>query len=247
MSRKLTYLVIFALVSGCVETTHEPQTETPANTTRAQDPARRQAVLSDFARSMDDSSQPAAVRLGYAEQLATSYPDTPEGTRAKALIEGLKIEAKKERIGSQWRYESEAESMGRGTMYTASVTSSTPLNLGAPYAGTQWPVFVLRSHPKYGKDAILLIDEGQILCRSYEACTISISIDGKPPRNFEAYGAADNSTTSAFIRGHDRLAKEIMGGKEMKVQFPVYQNGEPVLTFNIEGFKPEKYRPAKGS
>jgi DNA-directed RNA polymerase subunit RPC12/RpoP len=149
------------------------------------------------------------------------------------------------RSGSQWYYHHSDDPMGKGVNYQARVLSSNTVNFDFPYSGTQHARLALRIHPRYGKDVIFGIEKGQILCHSYEDCTVLVRFDDKKPTNYSAVGAADNSTETIFIRNYDRFIGEMLKAKRVRIAVNIYQEGTPVFDFDVSGFDQEKYQPKR--
>lgn len=127
--------------------------------------------------------------------------------------------------------------------YFASVRSSNTVSFGFPYSGAQRGTLTLRTHPRYGRDLIFNIERGQVLCRSYEDCTVLVRFDDKEAQRFSGVGAADNSTESVFLRNYSRFAGEMLKAERVRISVPIYQQGSPVFEFDVSGFDTEKYRP----
>lgn len=120
---------------------------------------------------------------------------------------------------------------------TASVTSTNSVNFGFPYSGEQRARFTTRSHPRYGHDAFLNIEKGQLLCGSYSNTTVLIRFDNGPANAYECNGAADNSSDVVFIKGMAQIEARMQNAKTMYVTVNVYQEGQPTFVFNVTGYK----------
>ena len=147
--------------------------------------------------------------------------------------------------GSQWFYHHSDDSMGKGVIRQAQVSSSNTVNFDFPYSGTQHATLSLRTHPRHGKDVIFRIEKGQVLCRSYADCTVLVRFDDEPPTNYSAGGAADNSTETIFIRNYDRFIGKVLKAKRVRIAANIYQQGAPVFDFDVSSFDQDKYRTKK--
>jgi len=147
--------------------------------------------------------------------------------------------------GSQWFYDHSDDSMGKGVIHQAMVASSNTVNFDFPYSGMQHATLLLRIHPRHGKDVIFRIEKGQILCHSYEDCTVLVRFDDEPPTNYSAGGAADNSTETIFIRNYDRFMGKVLKAKRVRIAANIYQQGAPVFDFDVSSFDQNEYRPKK--
>jgi hypothetical protein len=85
------------------------------------------------------------------------------------------------------------------------------------------------------------IEEGQILCPSYDNCTIRVRFDDGPAERWIGVGPSDHSTTTVFIRNYSRFLQRMRNAKVMRIQIPVYQEGEPTFEFRVGGFDSTQY------
>jgi len=145
--------------------------------------------------------------------------------------------------GSQWSYSQDADAMSKGTTYHAAVSSSNTVNFDFPYSGEQHATLNLRVDPRYGKDVIFRIERGQILCHSYEDCTVLVRFDDGKAANYTAVGAADNSTETIFIRNYGRFVENMLKAKRVRISTNIYQEGAPVFEFDVSDFDQNKYKP----
>lgn len=165
----------------------------------------------------------------------TSASDSnPPTSRASALAPG-----------SQWSYLSKADSMSEGTTYHALVESTNSVEFKFPYSGPQHAMLSLRTDPRHGKDVIFRIEKGQILCRSYEDCSVLVRFDDEQASNYSAVGAADNSTETIFLRNYDRFVGKLAKAKRVRISVNIYQEGAPVFEFDVSGFDPNRYKAGK--
>jgi len=147
--------------------------------------------------------------------------------------------------GSQWSYSQVADAMSKGTTYHAAVSSTNTVNFGFPYGGEQHATLNLRNDPRYNNDVIVQIEKGQILCRSYEDCTVLVRFDDEQATNYSAVGAADGSATSFFLRNNGRFVEKMLKAKRVRLSTEIYQQGAPVFEFDVSGFDQSKYKPKK--
>ena len=147
--------------------------------------------------------------------------------------------------GSQWSYSQNADAMSKGTTHHAVVLSTNTVKFQFPYSGAQHATLNLRTDPRYGKDVIFSIERGQILCHSYEDCTVLVRFDDEQASNYSAVGAADNSTETIFIRNYDRFVGKMAKAKRVRISTNIYQEGAPVFEFDVSGFDQNKYKPNK--
>nr|WP_143029086.1 hypothetical protein [Massilia sp. PDC64] len=145
-------------------------------------------------------------------------------------------------VGEQWRYHAAEAEMTGGTRRTASVDSTNTVNFGFPYNGEQHARLILRTDPQEGKDVMFRIEKGQILCPSYESCTVQVRFDDEKPGNFSATGPADHSTDVVFLNDYSRFLTKMRKAKRVRIAVNIYQQGSPVFEFDVSGFDPSRYQ-----
>lgn len=136
-----------------------------------------------------------------------------------------------------WDYDNEADEMGRGEIKRAVTRSSNAVFFHPPYDGAQHGLFIIRDHPKYGKDLILQIHSGQFLFNIDDQCRVVIRLDDQKPQSFTGTQAADRSTTVCFIHGYTKLLPQIKRAKTMKIEAQFYEDGDQVFSFDVEGLQ----------
>lgn len=181
------------------------------------DPPRPAAPVSS-PPNLDDAAKPAAE--------STPPPPVPEST-----------------VGDQWRYIQSDDPMSGKTSYSASVRSTNTVSFGFPYSGAQRATLTLRTHPRHGRDLIFAIERGQLLCRSYDGCTVLARFDDRQAIRYSAIGPSDNSTEVLFIRNYSGFAGEMLKAERVRISVEVYQQGSPVFEFDVSGFDVNRYRP----
>lgn len=221
-----------ALVAGCSK-----QAELDAANNRIRELESQLAL--EKAKSEELGGKVAAVPIS-----PVAASPTPKAA-AEALVVKTPEPAATDTIGHQWRYAADEDKMTSATTYNATVSSTNTVEFGFPYSGTQHGELLLRTHPRYGKDVIFSIERGQILCPSYDGCSVKVRFDDEKPVNFSANAPADHSTEYVFLEGYDRFIGKLQKAKTVRISVNVYQQGSPVFEFDVSGFEPEKYKPKK--
>ena len=160
--------------------------------------------------------------------LLSSQSATPGGATPKA--------------GDQWNYAEEVDEMTGKVSYTATLRSQNTVEFSFPYNGPQRGTLTIRRHPRWGNDALFSIERGQLLCPSYDGCSVLVRFDESDPLRFTARPAADHSTETIFISNYDRLLARLEKAKKVRVSPNVYQQGNVLFTFDVAGFSPAKVR-----
>jgi len=139
-------------------------------------------------------------------------------------------------MSSNWSYRQDEDQMTGKTTKFASVTSTNFIYLDSPYDGAQQGTLMLRNHPRSGHDVMIMIERGQVLCDSFDGCSILVRFDDDPPSNFTALTPADNSSEMLFIQNYSRFATRLKTAKRVRIQLNIYQNGSQTLEFNTAKF-----------
>jgi hypothetical protein len=147
--------------------------------------------------------------------------------------------------GSQWNYYKDNDEMSKGYIYRAEVLSSNTVDFKFPYSGEQHAALVLWTHPRAGKYIVLVLIKGQILCTSYEECTVLVRFDDEKSVKYSAIGPADNNNNQVFIYNYSRFVEKMLKAKRVRISVNIYQEGSPVFEFDVSGFDQSKYKPKK--
>jgi DNA-directed RNA polymerase subunit RPC12/RpoP len=136
---------------------------------------------------------------------------------------------------SPWEYSTKKDDMSGKDIAYAETSSLNTEDLHFPYGPGIGATLFLRKHPRSGKDALVRIDKGQILCRSYESCSIMIRFDDRPAAGYSARGPSDGSTEVVFIDNYPKFFAELKRSKRVLVELPLYQDGNRTWKFNVDG------------
>lgn len=173
--------------------------------------------------------------------LVESNNSTKPTATVSPSVPGTSVAAAIPTIGDQWFYSSPNDDMTGNPIRTAYTSSTNTMSLDFPYQGEQHATLRIRSHPRYGHDIIVDIEQGQILCQSYEDCTIAVRFDNGPLQHFSAVGPSDNSSDSVFIRSYDRFVGLMKKAKRVTVELPIFQAGNHAMIFDVSGFNAAHY------
>lgn|GEM_PF-1574944 len=135
---------------------------------------------------------------------------------------------------TSWSYRSRKDEMTDKQTEFACTTSTTQVRLDWPYSDVSADLCI-RQSPQHGLDVYLQLNgEGQILCRSYDGCTVSIRFGDKAPQGFSATGASDNSSNIIFVSNASRFVQNVKGAETTKIQIELYQAGSQVVEFDTK-------------
>ena len=138
---------------------------------------------------------------------------------------------------SDWKVTERTDAMTDQTIKTACATSSNRVYLDSPY-GPRGAQLCVRQHPEFGRDIYLSLDgSGQILCRSYDGCTVQVRFDDGDVQAFSANGPSDNSTETVFFANESRFITSAKAASRVRVQLEFYQNGSQTFDFPAKGLE----------
>jgi outer membrane lipoprotein-sorting protein len=201
-----------------------------------------QSALDDANKKIADLE--AKLELEKAKQVVTTSSESAAENKPSPDTK-LTSDVQEIASNSQWSYDQQEDKMTGGTTYLASVVSTNTVNFSSPYNGIQNARLTLRSDVKYGKDVIFRIEKGQILCNSYDSCTVLVRFDDEKPTQYSATPPSDNSSETIFISNYGKFVDKIRKAKLVRISPTVYQEGSPVFEFDVHGFEQNKFKPSK--
>jgi hypothetical protein len=222
MNLKLIFVVTIFTLAACSQQSNTQETSSTAGNTTAEQPTADDANKSadDAIKAADDAVNEALKALG-------------EDSTATDAIKPT----------SQWSYEQESDPMSNGTIYRAMISSTNTVEFDFPYEGAQRGTLYLRDKPSHGKDVIFRIEKGQILCPSYENCTVLVRFDDGKAVNYSAVGPNDNSSETIFISNYNKFVEKLLKANRVRISVNIYQQGSPVFEFDVSGFDQNKFKP----
>lgn len=143
-----------------------------------------------------------------------------------------------------WSYRETVDPMTDRKTQFACVNSTNEVRLYPPYSDVKAELCI-RHSPRYGLDAFVqLLGDGQIICRSYDNCTVKVRFGDGAQQSFSAADSADGSSNIVFITNASRFVTGAKTADVTRVQMTLYQAGDQVVEFNTKGL--EWPRPADG-
>lgn len=143
-----------------------------------------------------------------------------------------------------WDYSDQSDKMTSKVTKTAIVTTSSSLALAPPYSGKNNAYLLVRQAAGSPAEVLLLIDKGQMMCRSFKPCTIKVRFDEAQPMTFSGTGSSDHDPKVAFIQNAGKFIAAASKAKTILVQTELFHNGNPVMEFKVD--EPLKWgAPAK--
>ncbi|MBB5609336.1 MULTISPECIES: hypothetical protein [unclassified Janthinobacterium] len=185
----------------------------------------------------------ASLEAELALEKAKNPSSSVTASASSAAVASSTAVAEAAPTGKQWHYDASEDKMDGATTYYAHVYSTNSVNFSFPYSGEQNATLTLRSGKRQGRDVMFSIRKGQILCHSYQDCTVLVRFDDEKAVNYPAVGAADNSSETIFLRNYDKFVAKLKKAKRVRISIDIYHQGAPVFEFDVSGFDGEKYQP----
>ena len=173
-----------------------------------------------------------------AEKAAKAEAD--RAIARKAADVALAKQAAELEARGEWLYSSYEDGATGKQAKTGSLTSKNSMNFDFPYGGIQYGRFTVRNHPRYGVDAYLTIDKGQLLCNRYNNTNVLVRFDNGAANSYSCAEPADHSSETVFIEGVGRLEERMKTAKKMYVTVSVYGEGSRTWEFNVKGYNRTK-------
>jgi hypothetical protein len=129
-----------------------------------------------------------------------------------------------------WQYNSQTDALGHRTL-SACTESSNSISLHWPYGETKAVLCVqTRSGRRYWY--VHTEQKSQMLCSSYEGCSIPVRYDSDPAGSTTFYEPSDYDSSYLLARG---VPKKLPASKQMVVAPTFYQDGEQEFVFDTHG------------
>lgn len=146
-----------------------------------------------------------------------------------------------ERIArGEWNYTTRTDNATGKTAKYGTLISKNSMNFGSPYNGIQYGRFTVRNHPRYGIDAFLSIDRGQLLCDNYSNPNVLVRFDDGPAVPYKCSEPADYSSEYVFINNIGGLEAGMRSAKKMFITVSVYDEGSRTWEFNVRNYDRSK-------
>jgi hypothetical protein len=182
---------------------------------------------------------PLSLMLAVVLACASSRPSNNSGFSSRDRPTETSPTKSNEATPTQnnWDYSETKDAMGRGTIYLTSVISSNTISLNFPYEGEQHCRLSIREHPQHGNDVYVSIEKGQLLDSEYHG-DVLVRFDNDKPKAFSSVSPADGSSETLFLRSgaFPFFLSKLQTAKTLKIQVPVYQAGNQICEFDVQGF-----------
>ena len=132
---------------------------------------------------------------------------------------------------STWIYNSKIDPMTDRLTRWACVSSTNQIQQNRPYSNV-FARLCIRSSPTMGLDTYIVLEgDGQILCRSYNDCTLKVRFDDNSISSFSGTEPSDNSTNFVFISNSTRFLENVKKADRTIIELVMYQSGNQTLSF----------------
>jgi hypothetical protein len=129
-----------------------------------------------------------------------------------------------------WQYDSDTDALGHRTL-SACTESSNSVSLHWPYGETKAVLCVQnRSGRRY--TYVHTEEKSQMLCSSYEGCSVPVRYDSEPAGTATFYEPSDYDSSYLLLRG---FPKKLPTSKQMVVAPTFYQDGQQEFVFDTHG------------
>jgi hypothetical protein len=135
-------------------------------------------------------------------------------------------------IAKPWEVEKSIDKMSGESRVVASLESNNMLSLPFPYNGPNSGFVYLRQRGKSPSEVAVGVSKGQLMCRSYSPCTISVKFDNGPIQKFEGSGTSSGDSTVTFLSNPQGFIKNLKKSKSFMIQIELYKTGKEVLEFS---------------
>lgn len=137
---------------------------------------------------------------------------------------------------SDWKYSESVDEMTDKTAYFATIESDNSVDFEFPYDGGSTLSFTIRQSPQYGNDMYIRISKGQFN-PGISGTKIKVRFDDNEAISVNCVEPSDYSTDLLFLKGYDKLLKQIKDSKSMKINVEFFNEGTRTFTFNIQGLE----------
>ena len=136
--------------------------------------------------------------------------------------------------GSKWKESESIDQMTDTKNVWKTIVSDNEFDFAFPYQGGSTLKITVRYKQESGTDVMLTISNGQLLPSDFNTSNcIFVRFDDDEPLKFHTKHPSDGSTETLFIQNSAKFVNRAKTAKSIKVQVPVFQEGNPIFVFNI--------------
>lgn len=155
--------------------------------------------------------------------------DSNTDTNQSNAIESIKKEDLVE-----WTVRESIDEMTDSKNVRKSLESENEVEFSFPYDGGSSLKIEVIYRKKDGSNVILRISNGQLLESFNGANCVTMRFDEEESQKFYTTSPADGSSDCLFLQNPQKFIKRAKTAKTIKVQVPVFQEGNPIFTFKVD-------------
>lgn len=173
--------------------------------------------------------------LSNKKEVAQSMGDEDEELVVDTLAGCDVDEVLPEKTKIVWDFTIEKDELTDSKNIWASIISDNSVSQDFPYEGLTYAKITIRYMKKYGYDAIISVNKGQIHGNRFNGNNyITARFDDGTPKKYYFNEAADGSSDMVFISSKSDFIKKCKQAKSIKLDLPLYQAGRPVFSFQVD-------------
>lgn len=132
----------------------------------------------------------------------------------------------------KWKYDDIHDEMSGKTGKVAAVYTKDPFYLSEPYFGENRGRLVVRKHPRFGSDVMIVIDKG-ILKHDY----VNVRFNDRPMKKYYTDEPESGDSNMLFVDNQKGFINELLKSDSVRVEVRFYQDNPVILRFNVSGLK----------
>ena len=144
----------------------------------------------------------------------------------------------------KWSYGLTPDKMSDTPYQFATIVSTSNIELDFPYEGKHYATLALREHGG-DKKIMIALQKAQFTC-DIPSCDIDLRFDENSTQTRRAKYPDGGNTSTLFIEeDYPSFIEKLSKAKTLKISVPIYQKGDKIFEFVIDGFDAEKLKQAK--
>lgn len=161
---------------------------------------------------------------------------TPQENEQKSSTDSEHPVGQAEEIpAKKWEVSNYQDDVSGKQASNLSVISDNSVELEFPYGGGTVGNITIRKHPRFGLDAIVAINKGQLNC-GVSSCSITVRFGDGSPQKFSVSEPSDHSNTVMFIEDKQRFINYLKSSDETVIELEFYSQGYRSFRFNTSEF-----------
>lgn len=138
-----------------------------------------------------------------------------------------------------WKAHEVVDKMDGSRFRFTDIRSINKIDMQFPYKGGSAAEIAVMENGNVRID----ITKGQVMCRSWDGCTVRVKFDDGAVMNFSAVGPDNGQsghlylTSGKYSDSAAKFIKSLETAQRVMISLEVYQEGWPVWEFAVAGFK----------